>query len=48
MRRLQLVPLLCKDAYARVRLHRDIVADMDSSDYKSRCVDVGVRLSLEI
>ena len=38
----------CKDAYASVRLHRDMVANVDSSDYICRRVDVYVRLSLEI
>jgi hypothetical protein len=39
---------LCKDAYASVRLHRDMVGNVDSSDYICRRVDVKVRLSLEI
>jgi len=30
----------CKDAYASVRLHRDMVANVDSSDYICRRVDV--------
>ena len=38
----------CKDAYASVRLHRDMFANVDSSDYICRRVDVYVRLSLEI
>jgi hypothetical protein len=37
-----------KDAYASVRLHRDIVANVQSSDYIYRCVHVQVRVSLEI
>jgi len=33
---------LCKDAYASVRLHRDMVANVDSSGYICRRVDVKV------
>ena len=32
--------LLCKYAYASVRLHKDMVAHVDSSDYICRRVDV--------
>jgi len=38
----------CKDAYASVRRDMDMVANVDSSDYICRRVDVMVRLSLEI
>jgi hypothetical protein len=31
---------LCKDAYDSVRLHRDMVANVDSRDYICRGVDV--------
>jgi len=46
-KRVQLITI-CKDVYASVRLHRDMVANVDSSDYICRHVDVDVRLSLEI
>jgi len=36
--------LPCKDAYASMRLHKDMVAHVDSSDYICRRVDVKVRL----
>jgi len=38
----------CKDAYASVRRYMDMVANVDSSEYICRRVDVKVRLSLEI
>jgi len=38
----------CKDAYASIRRYMDMVANMNSSDYIYRRVDVKVRLSLEI
>jgi len=38
----------CKDAYASVRRYMDMVANVDSSEYICRRVDVMVRLSLEI
>ena len=39
---------MCKNAYGSVQLHMDMVANVDSSDYICRRVDVYVRLSLEI
>jgi len=38
-----IVVVSCKAAYASVRLHRDMVAHMDSSDYICRRVDIYVR-----